>query len=222
MLEDSLSRTEWTWYEPRTALHDGVEGVDGTHAGLKQLEWTRLFDIVGHGELNGPMLHHVYLDHAAVLSLEVCYGIVYPVLSHWCDVLDGCDSPQLERSHYLQGLVVLLHLSEPVALPYLVPHAHDGFEIPFPVCVERFGILPPLEEHPFHLVEVILEAIKVLAEHSRSKLYLKHVSGKLGLGADLEASGALEHLHVHVHSNDLDDLCHQTVAACHNIANLSL
>ena len=99
VLEHCLSRTEWARDESCSALHDGVEGVNGAHACLKELEWSWLLLVVGHGKLDRPALDHVDLYLCAVSLGEDGYGVVDLVCTLGDDALDDGCALHLEGSH---------------------------------------------------------------------------------------------------------------------------
>ena len=118
--------------------------------------------------------------------------------------------------------MVLLDFAQPIALLDHISRLCQGLEYPESVVVERIGVLTSFEEDALHLVEVILQSVIILAEHAWAELYLEHVSGKFGFGTHFQSTGTLEHLHVHVLSQHLDDLGHQANAAGVNVAYLTL
>ena len=168
------------------------------------------------------MLHHIHLYLVALLVLQHSHHIVYLVLACGCHALDGGETLHLEGHHNLEQLVILLHLTQPVAFLHAVTWLGDGHELPLAVGVQRLGILAALEEDALHLVQVILQSVVVLAEHTGAQLDFQHVSGELRHGTHLQATGALKHLHEGILPCDLDDLRHQSVASCLYVAYLSL
>ena len=222
VLKHGLTRSKGTRDEARTTLYDGVEGVDGAHTRFQQLEGTGFLLVVGHCELHRPVLYHIHLHFVALLVLEHSDGVVNLVLTGRHDALDHSHTLQLEGNHDLQRLMVFFHLTQPVALLYLVADLCQGFEIPDAVVVKWFGVLSSLQEHAFHLVKVVLQTVVVLTQHTGTKLNLEHVTGKLGLCTHLQSASTLKHLHVHVLADDLNHLGHQTVTASCNVAYLSL
>ena len=118
--------------------------------------------------------------------------------------------------------MVLLHLAEPVAGLHLVAFLHERFEVPKAFAIERFCIFTALQEDTFHLVEVVLKSVVVVTEHTRAELYLEHVSCELSLSTDPQTACAFEDLHIYVLTENLDDLCHQSVTACCDVAYLAL
>ena len=222
VLQHCLTRTEGTGDEARATLYDGVKGIDGADAGLQELEGTRLLLVVRHGELYGPVLNHVDVQVRAVLKGEGGDGVINLVLSCGGNFLHRSGALHLEGSHDFQRLMVLLDLSEPVAGNDFVADFHDGFEVPEAFAVERVGILTALKEDTLHLIKVILQTIIVLAEHARCELHLEHVACELSHSTHLQAAGALEYLHIDILTDDLDDLTHEAVAACLDVADFTL
>ena len=222
MLKHGLASTEGTGDEAGTALNDGVEGVDGAHTCLQQLEWTGLLLVVGHSKLHGPALNHGNVYVLASLGGEHGNGVVHLVLACGHDALNHGNTLHLEGSHDLQGLVVLLNLAQPCTALHLVAGLHYGFKVPQTVLVQGSGVLATAQEHAVHLVQVVLQTIVVLTQHTGAQLNLQLVSGEFGLGAYLQATCTLEYLNVHIAAHDLDDLGHQAVAASCNVAYLAL
>ena len=108
------------------------------------------------------MLYHIHVD---IITLFVCQssnGIVNLVLTCRSNVLNSSNTLQLEGGHNLQGLMVLLDTTEPVALLNLVSNFYYGGEIPFAVGIQRFGVLSTLQEDTVHLVEIVLQTIEIL------------------------------------------------------------
>ena len=102
----------------------------------------------------------------------------------------------LHKTYPRSGLDSVAYLSSRLVVPLLVP-------------IKRIGILSTLEEEPRHLIQIILETIKVFREQSRTESHLKHMLLKPDLITDLESAGTLIDLHIHQDPLDLDDLCHQ-------------
>ena len=168
------------------------------------------------------MLHHVHFYLFALLVLKHGHHIMYSVLASRDDALHRGKSLHLEGNHNLERLVVFLHFSQPVTFLHTVAHLHDGYEVPLTICVQRFCILTSLEEDAFHLVQVILQTVIVLAQHSRAHLDFKHVACKLSHRAYLQSSGTLEHLNIGILACDLDYLGHQAVSSRLYVAYFSL
>ena len=118
--------------------------------------------------------------------------------------------------------MVLLDLAKPVAGLHLIAHLCKGFKFPKAFAVKGFCVFTALQEDAFHLVEVVLKSVVVVAEHTRTELNLEHVACELSFGTDLQATCAFEDLHIYILTEDLDDLCHQSVSACRDVAYLAL
>ena len=222
VLQHGLARTERSWYEASSALSDGIESVDGSDSRLQQFERTGLSGVVGHGELHGPVLYHVHLEFRTVLFYKHSHGVGNLIRAFCHDALDFRLSLHLERNHDFQRLAVFDDFSEPVGSDHHVAHLCNRSERPFTILIEGISVLAALEEYPLHLVEVVLQSIVVLRQHSRGQFHLEHVSREIGHSPDLQSSGALEHLDIDILAHDLDDLRHQTVATCLDVANFSL
>ena len=168
------------------------------------------------------MLHHIHLHLPALFVLEHGYGIVNLILSGRHYALHRGYALQLEGYHDFQGLMVLFNLTQPIALLNLVANFCQGLEVPQTFVVERLGVLSALEEHAFHLVEVVLQTVVVLTQHARTELNFQHVARELGFGAHFQSTGAFKHLYVHVLTYDLNYFGHQSVSASCDVAYLSL
>ena len=118
--------------------------------------------------------------------------------------------------------MVFLYLAQPSTCLHLVAYFYNWFKVPKAFAVKCVSILTALQENAVHLVEVVLQTIIVMAEHAWTKLDFEHMACEFCFGTNFQSACALKDLHIYVLFYDLDDLCHQTVATCGDVAYLAL
>ena len=84
--------------------------------------------------------------------------------------------------------MVFVNLTQPSGCIYLIAHFGNRFEVPEFLLIERVVVLTSLEENAMKFVEVVLKAIVVTAQKTRTEGYLKHVAGELNEVADLQTA----------------------------------
>ena len=133
----------------------------------------------------------------------------YPILSFGNHRFYFIFSFESEGHHDTVRLRVFIHFAEPRAGLYRITRMCQRFKIPKPLVIQRIRIFTSFEEHPGHLVEVVLQSVIVTREHTRPQRYLEHMPHKLGLIADLHTARTFKHLHICISSDDLNNLGHQ-------------
>ena len=118
--------------------------------------------------------------------------------------------------------MILLHLTKPRACLHLIAKFDQRLKVPKTLSVERISILSAPQEDALHFVEVILQTIIILTQHSRTELNLQLMAGKLRHSTDLKATRRLKNLDIDIAAHDLDDLSHQAVTTRCYIADLAL
>ena len=83
------------------------------------------------------------------------------------------------------GLVILLHKTNPGSGLDSVAYLSSRLVVPLLIPIKRIGILSTLEEESGHLIQIILETIKVLREQSRTEGHLEHMLLKSDLITNL-------------------------------------
>ena len=176
MLQDGLPRTEWTRDEACSPFDNGIHRVDHTHPRLEQLVRTRLVAVASDWTLDGPLLSH--RDGVVYASFvdQDCDGILCGVSTCRLEALDGVNPFEGEGNHDLDVLEVLFYLTEPSTSGDTVTDGSQGLEVPESFTLQWISIRSSLEEDAIHFVEVILQAIVVLREHTRPQSYFEHVS----------------------------------------------
>ena len=222
VLQHRLTCTEGTGDKSRSALYDGVDRINDTHTRFEQFEGARLLHIVGHGSLHRPFLNHIHL-HLVTLCIGQHGNGIFNLIVALCGyLLHGADSLLLEGHHDFQGLEVLIHLAEPVRGHHLVAHLGQRYEMPYALLIQRIGVLSSLQEYPLHLIQVVLQSVVILREHTGSQSDLKHVARKFGFSTYLQSARAFKYLNVHVLTYHFNHLRHQPVATRRDVADLVL
>jgi hypothetical protein len=222
VLEDGLTRAERAGDEACAAFDDGVDRVDGADAGLEEFEGAGLFGVERDGHLNGPLEGHVDGGLAAFVVGEDGDGVEDRVAPFGDDATDGVRALHHEGDHDLQGLVVLFDLAEEVGGLDAVACVGDGGEVPEAFGVEREVGFAALEEDAVELVEVVLQTVVVVGEHTGAEGDFEHVAGELYGVINLESAGALKDLDVGVAAGDFDDFGHEAYAGGRDIADFAL
>ena len=120
MLKHGLTSTERTGDEACTTLYNRVEGINCTHTGLEQLEWTWFLLVVAHGNTYWPFLNHVELFLLALLVCNHRNSISNLVLSGGNNLFYSPLTLQSKGSHNFQRLMVLLYTTLPCGSAYTV------------------------------------------------------------------------------------------------------
>ena len=102
--------------------------------------------------------------------------------------LNSIDAIEGKRHHDLVRLMVFVNLTQPSGCIYLITHFGNRLEVPEFLLIERVVVLTSLEENAMKFVEVVLKAIVVTAQKTRTEGYLKHVAGELNEVADLQTA----------------------------------
>ena len=93
---------------------------------------------------------------------------------------------------------------------------------PRSTCRACTGIFAPVEEHAFHLFEVVLKPVIDLGEHTGPQFHFQHPFGEFHRIAGFETAGAFKHLGVGNTALDLYDFGLQLHAIQVYIADLVL
>ena len=222
MLQHRLAGTESSRNETGTPLHDRIERVNGADTRLQQLVGAWFLSVGGEGYLHRPALHHGDCMFLAGLIGHHCNGFVDVIGAFLHDALESVFLFHHERNHDLVWLEVFIHLSQPRSAGHLVAGNCQGHERPLFLLVEWESILTTSQEDTLHLVEVVLQPVKVSFQQPRSEHHLQHVSLKLHLAVHPQSTGALEHLHIDILSHHLDHFRHEAGAVEINVGDLVL
>ena len=136
---------------------------------------TRLVAVASDWTLDRPFLSHRDGVFYASFVDEDCDGIFCGVSTCSLEALDGVNPFEGEGNHDLDALEVLFYLTEPRSSSDTVTDSSQGLEVPESFTLQGISIRSSFEEDAIHLVEVILQAIVVLREHTRPQSYFKHV-----------------------------------------------
>ena len=221
-MQHGLAAAEGTRDETRAAFGDRIQRVDATHTRLHHFEGTWFLHITAHGHLDGPFLHHRHLHFLAFRVSQCGNGVRNLVLSSGDHILHGVCPFEVERHHDFVGQPAFLDFAQPVGGNHLVARLGDRREVPKFLFVEGLGVFTAFQKHAFHGGEVVLQAVEVARKQTRSQGHLKHVALEFHFVANLQAAGALKHLHGGLVPVHFDDLCHQLDAVEVDEADLIL
>ncbi|KGN92577.1 hypothetical protein HQ43_04865 [Porphyromonas canoris] len=209
VLKYGLTCTERTGDKACAPFHHRVEGIYDTHTRFKELVWSWFVLVSRYGQLHGPALYHRYLMLVTVFVFKHGNSIRKCISSGRNDALHGVDTLKHERHHYFMALVALVHFSKPRRRFNLITCFGNGGKLPFGIHFQRWSIIASLKKDTLHLVQIILQTVKILGEKSGSELHFKHMLFEASLISDSHTACTVEDLNIGVLSNDLDNLAHQ-------------
>ena len=188
MLEHGLTRTERARDKARTTLAKRVGRINRTHTRFEQFEWTRFLFVSKNGFLYRPFLHHRHFVIHTLCIGKNGHHLMNRIVAFSSNGLHRIDALERKRHHDLVRLMVFVNLTQPSGCIYLIAHFGNRFEVPEFLLIERVVVLTSLEENAMKFVEVVLKAIVVTAQKTRTEGYLKHVAGELNEVADLQTA----------------------------------
>ncbi|MPM60523.1 hypothetical protein SDC9_107374 [bioreactor metagenome] len=113
VLQHRFPSSESAGYKSGSAFHNRVQCIYRSHAGFQQFKRPGFFLVQGNGHFHRPFLNHVQFMLLPVFIFNHRYGVVNVVLSFRCDTFHLVFAGHHERDHYLVGLEILIHFTQP-------------------------------------------------------------------------------------------------------------
>ena len=146
----------------------------------------------------------------------------YGICALRTDALQSIQPLEGKGYHDLNRLEVLYDFPEVITCSDTLAFACQRLEVPTFLLIQRISIRATAEEHPVHLIQVVLQAIVVLREHSGAECDLQHMPFEGDRITDTHATSRLKDLRVGILPIYLNDFTHQGYSCDGDVADFIL